>query len=207
MSTLRFPQIVILHGENDLPTGSPARLHSVLHGAYPDINFNMPFIPNYPTMDAFDFVRESYAPRIQTNALLVGFERGGLLACALQEKLPALHLSVFAINAPTHEGDIAAHPVSQPDSRVAVYSCAYEPIQLRCEWQTLTRMAYDVPWLSKGNNYFALTYLISAYLRGKDMTKELEMMFPPEPILERKPYPGVTDAQLQAYNQAHEDKK
>ncbi len=206
MSVPRFPQIVILHGKDDFPTGSPARLHSVLHGAYPDVNFAMPFIPNYPTKDAFDFVRESYGPRIQTNALIVGFERGGLIACALQEKLSALHLSVFAINAPTHEEELEAHPVSQPDSRVSIYSCAYEPIKLACEWKTLTRMAYDVPWLSKGTNNFALSYLISAYLRAKDMDKELEMLFPPEPILERKPWPGVTPEQLEAYNQA-KDKK
>ena len=47
-----------------------------------------PYVPDLAAAEAFVW-KQNYMRRIQPNALMVGFERGGLLACALQEVFPA----------------------------------------------------------------------------------------------------------------------
>jgi hypothetical protein len=177
MITPRFNQITFLHGRNELPSGYMERLEAILHTSYPTVIFARPFVPSdLDTKDAFEFVRRNYASRIQADSLIVGLERGGLVACAMQDAFPALNLSVFAINSPTEEDGLFAEP-SVPHTRLALYSSAYPPIKGRCNWSTTTPLAYDVPWLAPGCNViYPLAYLISGYSHGADMDKQVAML-------------------------------
>jgi hypothetical protein len=179
MNAPMFPQIILLHGREDTPDGAVARLHGILSAAYPKLSYARPFIPDAMIEDAVEWVANQYVRRIQPNSLLVGFERGGLIACAIQSRFPALRLSVFAINSPTKEGSISATYCQHTYSRVALYSSEYPHIKGRCNWPELQPMAYDVPWLANGHKLdYPISYLISAYMRGADMEKEVALMFP-----------------------------
>jgi hypothetical protein len=174
----RFEQITIFHGRNELPSGSTNRLQALLRGAYPATMFACPFVP--PDLDAkqaLDFVKKNYVGRMQVGSLLVGLERGGLIACAVQEGFPALRLSVFAVNAPTEADGVAAGQCD-PQRRVAVYSSKCPPIKNSCNWKAFTPLAYDVPWMTFGKNAYPLAYLISVYNQGADLDKHVAMMFP-----------------------------
>jgi hypothetical protein len=174
----RFSQITILHGRSELSSGSAERLEATLRAAYPAVAFARPFVPSdLSAKDAFDFVLRNYGSRMQIDSLLVGLERGGLIACAVQVALPALRLSVCAVNSPTEEDGLAAG-TGAPNSRLALYSSAYPPIKGRCDWKTLTPLAYDVPWLASGcdNSFYPLAYLISSFNHGADMDKYVAMM-------------------------------
>lgn len=176
----RFSQVTFLHSAHESPTDSPARLRFVLHSAYPALSYATPLLPySLSAKESFDFASKHYISRIGRESLIVGFGRGGLIACALQTAFPALRLSVVAINAPTGEIGLQVQACSQAYSRVALYSSLYAPIKDRCDWANFSPMAYDVKWLSAGNNaYYPLSYLISAFMRGQDMDKEVSMMFP-----------------------------
>lgn len=186
---LNFTQITILHDKNDSPAGSPASLLSVVRGAFPEIKYSTPYLPpGMSTQDALDFLTDNYMRMVNRDSLLVGFGRGGLLACAIQQKVPVLRLSAFAVNAPVREGNIAAEMNQNFYSRIAVYNSTYPPIKGNCDWTAHASMAYDVPWLAKEPAYYPLAYLISAYGRTADMEHEIKMIFPayqnPDTILE-----------------------
>jgi hypothetical protein len=174
--TPRFGQITFLHGGNDLPSGSTERLESVLRATYPTVLYAHPFVPfDLNAEEAFGFVRKNYVSRMQAGSLLVGLDRGGLIACAVQSAFPALGLSVFAVNSPVEEDGLAAKPGSD---RLALYSSAYPPIKGRCGWSALAPLAYDVPWLSSGCGiYYPLAYLISSFSQDADMDKHVAMLF------------------------------
>jgi hypothetical protein len=191
----RFTEIVWLHGRDE-HSGDVARLSGIL-GSDPWVNHHRPLIPDIPADLALDWVRQAYGSRIKKGSLLVGMERGGLIGCALQSALPALDLSVFAVNSPTEEGSLLAGtfpftysavpvagvsiPVRQCHyARVALYSSAYGPIGGRCDWAKHSPLAFDVPWLREGagNAYYPVSYLVSAFMRGADMRKEVSLMFP-----------------------------
>lgn len=179
MTDPRFPQIVLLHDRGDLPNGAVERLEAVLRAEYPMLDYARPFIPDVPSGQAFEGMKEYYVKRLQPNALLVGFGRGGLLACALQSEFPALHLSVFAINAPTFDISLRVQPCQNPYSRVSIYSSSYVPIVGRSDWTPITPLAFNVIWLSKGHTvFYPLAYLISSFAKNRDMAKEVSMMFP-----------------------------
>jgi hypothetical protein len=131
-----------------------------------------------PAQDALDFLTDSYVRMVQRDSLIVGFGRGGLLACALQQRVPVLRLSAFAVNAPVSEGKVAAVMNENFYSRVSVYSSAYKPIKGNCNWGSHASMAYDVPWLKDGNAYYPTAYLISAFGRHADMEQEIKLIFP-----------------------------
>jgi hypothetical protein len=176
---LNFSQITVLHDKNDSPAGSPATLLSIMQGAYPEISYSTPYLPpGIRTEDALDFLTDNYARMVHRDALLVGFGRGGLLACALQQRVPVLRLSAFAINAPVRDGTVRAEMNQNFYSRVSVYSSIYPPIKGNCEWDMHSSMAYDVPWLTKEPAYYPIAYLISAYGRHADMEQEIKLIFP-----------------------------
>jgi hypothetical protein len=190
--TSRFPQITLLHGRGELPDGSVERLEAILRPKYDRVDFARPYIPDIPSGQAFGMMKEAYGGRLQPNSLIIGFERGGLLACALQSAFPVLHLSAVAINAPAFDISLRAEPCQNGYSRVALYSSVYAPIADRCDWMKLTPMAFNVPWLSDGvKEYYPIAYLVDAFIRGQDMDKEVSLMFPPPPFTDRKPFPGV----------------
>lgn len=175
---IRFNQITLLHGRDELPSGSGERLEAILRATYPAIIFARPFVPfDLDTKDAVKFVLRNYVSRMETDSLLVGLERGGLIACAAQTTFPALRLSVCAVNSPTEEDGIVLEPGTL--NRLALYSSAYPPIKGRCDWKTLTPLAYDVSWLTPGCKfYYPLAYLISLFSQGADMDKQVAMLFP-----------------------------
>jgi hypothetical protein len=179
MTAPRFSQITFLHGRNELPSGSTNRLEAILRETYPAVIFACPFIPSdLDTNQALDFVEKNYVSRMRVGSLLVGLERGGLIACAVQEHFPALRLSVFAANAPMEDGFAAG--ACEPQSRVAVFSSKFPPIKDLCNWKVLTPLAYDVSWMTSGRNMYPLAYLISVYSQGADLDKHVAMMFPQE---------------------------
>lgn len=176
----RFSQITILHGKGDTPVGQVGRLESILRAAYPMIEFSRPLIPNLPTKEAYEWIAAQYVRRFKPNSLLIGMERGGLIASAIQTAFPVLHLSVVAINSPTSEGGVHASQCQAPMSRMALFSSAYPPLKNNCTWHTHSPLAFDCTWLSKGcDAYYPLAYLISAFMGGRDMEKEVSLMFPP----------------------------
>lgn len=180
MNLPRFSQITILHGKDDNPNGQVQKLESIMKAAYPMIEFSRPLIPNLPPQEACDWIAAQYVKRLKPNSLLVGLERGGLIACAVQAKFPALKLSAVAVNAPTVEGNLHASTCANSYSRMSLYSSAYPPIKLSCQWHAYSPLSFDCSWLAKGcDAYYPLAYLISAFMGNKDMEKEVSLMFPP----------------------------
>lgn len=172
----RFSQITLLHGRDESPDGSVANLEALLRTSHPMVGYNRPLIPAHlNTKEALEWVERYYTYRLDQNSMLVGFYRGGLIACALQEKFPALHLSAVAINSPTNEDGVV---LSGADRRLALYSSAYKLIAGRCDWAAKSSLAFDLPWLTEGQNFYPLAYLISAWARNAAMNKEVAMMFP-----------------------------
>src|SRR5271154_6896874 len=108
MTLPRFSQITILHGKDDNPNGQVQRLEAILKASFPMIGFSRPLIPNLPPKEAYNWVAAQYVKRFNPNSLLIGLERGGLIACAIQTAFPALRLSVVAVNSPTAEGGLFA---------------------------------------------------------------------------------------------------
>jgi hypothetical protein len=177
MTTI-FKQITLLHGKDDLPSGSVLRLENLLRAAFPNMEFCRPLIPKLTAKDTVDFIKRNFMGRIKPNSLLVGLERGGLIACDLQSSFPALHLSVVAVNSPTREIGVQASPCQTSASRMALYSSAYLPKECN-DWYFYAPLNYDVEWLSKGVAYYPVAYLITAFMGGRDMEKEVALMFPP----------------------------
>jgi hypothetical protein len=174
---MRFSHITLLHGQDELPNGSVERLEALLRTSHPMVNYHRPLIPPHlSTKQALDWVERYFVYRMEPDSMLVGVNRGGLIAAAIQLKFPALRLSVAAINAPTDEDGVSAELWGH---RLALYSSAYKPIVGHCDWFVAAPLAFDLPWLAKGiENYYPLAYLISAWARGAPMEKEVALMFP-----------------------------
>jgi len=174
---IRFSQITLLHGKDDTPNGTVQALETALKSAHPMVQYARPLIPPDLTAEkAVEWFERYYLYRVPENSLLIGIDRGGLIACGVQASVPGLKLSVVPVNSPTEEDKLFAEP---NDNRLALFSSAYAPIKGRCDWKPLAPLAYDLPWLSDGTkNFFPLAYLISAYSRSADMDKEVAMMFP-----------------------------
>lgn len=180
--TVGFSQITILHDRQDSPAGTSINLLHAMQSAFPDIKYSMPYLPpGMATRDALNFLTDNYVRMVNPDSLIVGFGQGGLLACAVQQRVPVLRLSAFAINAPVCDGDVAAEMNRDWYSRIAVYSSSYPLIKGKCDWAAHASMAYDVPWLAKEPAYYPLAYLISAYGRGSNMEQEVKMLFPMYP--------------------------
>jgi len=162
------------------PGAAVARLSLILDRKDPFVAHRTPYVPDAGAADALAFVTANYASKIKKGTLLVGLERGGLVACCLQRSFPALSLSVVAVNSPTRDGDIITMPaLGNPSNRLALFSSSYKPIAGRCDWE-FTAQAFDVGWLRDGvaNAFYPVSYLVSAYMRGLDMKKEVSLMFP-----------------------------
>ena len=178
----RFSQITLIHGNpahGDAAPDTVQALEAALKSAHPMVQYARPLFPSGLTAEgALEWFERYYLYRVPPNSLLVGVDRGGLIACAVQAAVPGLGLSVVAINAPTEEDKLAVEPYSL-QTRLALYSSAYAPNKGRCDWKTITSAAYDLPWLASGcKNFYPLAYLISAFSRAADMDKEVAMLFP-----------------------------
>ncbi len=161
-------------------TEAVARLSAVLDRKDPFVLHRTPYVPDVAASEQLAFVTANYASKLKRGTLLVGLERGGLVACCLQRAFPALGLSVFAVNSPTREGSLVTMPaVGNPTNRVALFSSSYRPIHGRCDWD-FTAQAFDVGWLRDGadNAVYGVSYLVSAWMRGSDMRKEVALLLP-----------------------------
>jgi hypothetical protein len=179
---IRFPQITLLHGKDDTPSGTVQALETALKSAHPMVQYARPLIPpDLTSAKAVEWFERFYLYRVPQDSLLVGIDRGGLIACAVQAGVPGLGLSVVAIDSPTQDETLIVDQCHGFHSRLALFSSAYEPIKGRCDWKIFSSLAYDLPWLAQGcKSFFPLAYLISAYSRNSDMDKEVAMMFPTE---------------------------
>jgi len=177
---IRGGQITLLQGKDD--NGSIKSLEETLRSAHPMLEYARPLIPsNLGTKAALEWFERFYLYRVPEDSMLVGVDRGGLIACAIQSALPALRLTVVAVNSPTEDDGVIAKPSTSAYNRLALYSSAYPPIEGRCDWKAVTPFAYDLSWLAPGcKNFYPLAYLISAFSRNGDMDKEVAMLFPPE---------------------------
>jgi hypothetical protein len=122
------------------------------------------------------------------NSLLVGIGTGGLTAIAVQERFPALNLSAFAINPPPAQGDLTylwTTAAAYSLERVVLYSSQYEPLRGKQPelWSKYCDLVFDVPWLSGGvqEAFYSTSYLISAFMRGLSMPKEVAAISMPSP--------------------------
>ena len=162
MNESRFLAVVILHDLNN-ETWVAARLGSILAEHHPSVKFLLPPLPA-GTLALAPAV--ALLPMFKPNSLFVGLGLGGNLAALAQDRFPSLNLSVFAVDPP----EMAAAP-----ERVVLYN-SLEP-------RSFAGQAYGVPWLAQGVDKaaFAVAYLISAYMRGLDLAKEVPQMFPEDP--------------------------
>ena len=87
---------------------------------------------------------------------------------------------MFAVNAPSADGPLRAQPVARlMHSRFLIYSPG--AVRGTCAWDSLNAPARaEAPWLERGvgGSYYALAYLISAFMRGLDMDREVRLLFP-----------------------------
>jgi hypothetical protein len=177
MKGSRFQTVVLLHDRGDSPDGQVGELARILSEAHPSVKFLRPFVPAMSEVwGSFDLPAAKLLPLLQPNALVVGIGLGGLFAVALQEQFTALNLSVFAVNAPPPQDDLAGGwRTGTASGRAAVYSSEYEPLRgdHPKRWTQHADLAFDFPWLSGGiqKAMYATSYLISSYMRGLDLKK------------------------------------
>ncbi len=180
----RFQSVIFL----DEPDGCAKELSIILGESHPGVHFLCPPIPTHPTgFIGFTLATIRLLPLIQSNpkTLLIGKGFGGLLAAMIQERHPQLDLSVIAINAPTHEDGMGMswsrpRPSLIRDERVVLYSSQYKPLQDADLWLGYADLVFDVPWLAEGvqKALHATSYVISAFMRGLDLRKEIASLFP-----------------------------
>jgi len=197
-----FRDVHFFHGLGGSPEGSVALLEKILRHGFPDICYHRPLLPHSkikksedpvegnltwfgkdlaPAEETLAWLENQYLPFIAPGSLIVGISMGGLVAAKLQELHPELDLSVFSIVAPTN-ADVVKLERKIPN-RVALFSSADQVVKDRCNWSEFSDLAFDVPWLMHDVDpaKYTLCYLISCYLRGLDMTHEVETLFPEPP--------------------------
>jgi hypothetical protein len=174
----RFSTVVLLHDREDNPDGHVGELARLLSESHPNVRFSRPPLP----AGSFQSVAVALSPLFVPYSLLVGIGTGGRFAIGMQERFPALNLSVFAINPPTKHDDLAyAYPYctakAYPSERVVLYSSQYEPLRGEHpeQWSKYCELVFDVPWLSGGvqKAYYSTSYLISTFMRGLNTAKEV----------------------------------
>lgn len=186
MNESRFRTVVLLHDHGDNHDGPVKELAHILQENHPLVKFVCPPIPTALDAQAnVNLLAVKLLPVFQPNSLVVGLGLSGLFAVAIQERFPALNLSVFAINAPSSKDgltDVWKTRETSSLERVVLYSSQYEPIRdgQPEKWSQYADQVYDVPWLSGGvqKAMYATSYLISAYMRGLDLRKEVPSILP-----------------------------
>ncbi len=190
----RFANVYLFHGKGGSPDGAVLNLEAILQHAYYDVRFKRPCLPHrmpdVTAEESLDYVVLQYRNTMLPNSLIVGIGLGGLLAVRLQELSPHLDLSVFAINAPTSENEVkissihplfAAAPNLLQSNLVALYSSLDKEIKGRVNWSDFTPWAFDMPMLRYHDTdlcKYAVCYLISRFMQGRDMTTEVNNLFP-----------------------------
>jgi hypothetical protein len=164
------------------------------------MKFHRPLLPHADTdvkaASSLDWAVLQYRKEILPNSLIVGIGLGGLIATRLQELSPHLDLSVVALAAPTSEDDVAVsmqHPFfpalaicCQQTNLVSMYSSADDETKGRDNWKDFTPWSFDMPMLQYHDINlckYAVCYLISRYIQGRNMAEEVPNLFPLEPPL------------------------
>jgi hypothetical protein len=160
MKNSRFQNVVML----DDGSGVTEKLLAVLTEAHPSVHFSQLYAAFGSRLD-FPIFAAKFSPIFQLNSLAVGVGLTGLFALTMQERSPQLNLSAFAIDPPPEVG------LTRIPERVVL--CSNQP--LKTGWMDYTDLAFDVPWLSGGvqGAIYAVSYMISAHMRGLDLRKEI----------------------------------
>jgi pimeloyl-ACP methyl ester carboxylesterase len=181
-SKSRFANVYLLHGEGGSPNGSVLNLEAVLQHAFYDTRFIRPQLPyaeeGVSAEESLDYLVLQYRKEIIPNSLFIGVSLGGLLAAQLQELSPQLNLTVVALMSPTSSGLIKVE--EKNDKRLALYSSDDKQIAGRTNWPAYAE-CYDLPMLRYHDTNlckYAVCYLISQYIQGKDMAYEVNNLFP-----------------------------
>jgi hypothetical protein len=182
MDESRFPCVIFLRDPQDSDQGGIMEdLAQVLAESHPNIKFLHPPVPAGSTaFSGFNLMVTKLLPLFQPSSLVIGNGLGGLFAITMQERFPYLDLSVFAINPPSKRDELKVG--AWRPKRVILYSSEYEPIRADSPkiWAEYVDSAFDVPWLSGGvqRALYATSYLISAFMRGSNMRREVASFMP-----------------------------
>ena len=181
-SKSRFANVYLFHGKGGSPDGSVLNLEALLQHAYYDVRFQRPRLPHSdPDVTAeasLDWAVIQYRKDIVPNSLIVGISLGGLIAARLQELSPQLNLSVIALMSPTNADDVYLE--ENNPQRLAMYSSLDVKIPSAGSWPGFAQ-TFDLPMLRYHDTdlcKFAVCYLISRYIEGKDMRYEVSHLFP-----------------------------
>ncbi len=171
-----FPATYLLHGKGGWPGGSVSLIEQILRREWPGMTFFRPELPHGRARmerPAEESVAALGAMDIPAGSLVIGISLGGLVAAKLQEQSrPDLH--VICISSPTWaEGVEITH---RTPNRVSFYSSNDNVIADRvARWPELAE-AYDLRWLTHDTDTHRnpLSYLISAYMHGRDLAWEVK---------------------------------
>lgn len=180
-SNSRFTEVLLLHDQGDGPGGRLDSLVTLIKESHPTVRFTSPVISiNGDTAANFNTLAIKILPMLHPNTMVLGDGIGGLFAVALQERFPALNLGVFAINAPVRQDTLSQEWNNLYSlDRVILYSSEFPALRgTPHNWAQYSRNAYDVPWLTGGYQkaMYATAYLISSFMKGLDMGKELSCL-------------------------------
>lgn len=183
LSKTKFPRVYLFHGQCGSPNGTVLEIEAVLQSAYYGTKFERPLLPHArPEVTAgqsLDWAVLQYRKEIVPDSLIVGVSMGGLIAARLQELSPNLNLSVITLMAPTWMDDVKLE--EKLENRIALYSSLDKSlVGNRDNWTSYAR-AFDMPMLAHHDLdlcKYATCYLISCFMQGKDMTKEVNQLFP-----------------------------
>lgn len=189
----RFANVYLFHGKGGSPNGSVLNLEAVLQHAYYDSRFVRPLLPHTdPDVKAeasLDWAFLQFRKEVLPGSLIIGISLGGLIAARLQELAPQLNLSVIALMSPTSCDGVKVEEKSE--QRLALYSTEDKLIEGRTNWPAYAR-AFDLPMLRYHDTNlckYAVCYLISQYIQGKDMAYEINNLWPTDQELLN---PGIT---------------
>lgn len=167
---VKFGVIYLLHEKHGSPEGTVSKIQSAIEPINPGVRFVRPLLPHHDPETApeegVEFLKNLRIPR---GALLIGVNRGGLVAAKLQEESrPDLH--VICISSPTSSGRVKLN--EKMPNRAAFYSSGDEIIAGRVgRWPDLAK-AYDLPWLTHDTDAHLdkLVKLIQGYINGDDLS-------------------------------------
>ncbi len=182
----RFKNIYFFHDKGESPDGVVLGLETILKHGY-HVHFERPVLPHADKDVAaelsLDWAFLQFSRDVVPGSLIVGVSLGGLIAARLQEIRPDLNLHVIALAAPTRQDEVYLE--DKLDQRVAIYSSQDPQLAGRCDWDKFTYLNLDQPMLRYHeikHCKYAVSYLISCYLRDMDMKAETEHLFS-EPVV------------------------
>lgn len=172
-------RIYLLHDKGGSPNGTVLQFEAIIHDKFYDRRFERPLLPcaspQVSLVEALDWLVFTYRKEILPESVLVGLGAGGLLAARLQELSPNLNLRVMAIASPVSEDGVSLWEFNA--ARTAL--CSGE--KQEADWEKHAGAVFNLPMLSPGDLNlckFALSSLISSFVREEDIYTALVELFP-----------------------------